>query len=67
MSNVNVEAEPSWECLDPFRTVEKAVYTGMPDPKTRRALKKEGYVLEESHISDEPNGTYEVWVKTIHS
>ena len=68
LSNVNVEAEPSWEFVpDPFLTVEKAVYTGMPDPKTRRALKKEGYVLEESHIADDPNGSYEVWVKTVHS
>ena len=67
LSNVNVEAEPSWECLDPFHTVEKAVYTGMPDSKTRRALKKDGYVLEESHTADEPDGPYEVWVKTIYS
>ena len=68
LSNVNVKAEPSWEFFpDPFLTVEKAVYTGMPDPKTRRSLEKDGYVLEESHTADEPNGPYEVWVKTIYS
>ena len=66
LSNVNIEAEPIWKFLPgPFHTVERAVYTGMPDPKTRRNLEKDGYVLEESHTADEPNGPYEVWVKII--